>query len=201
MTEQSYQSKLDLASWSKLAHLGSTNAIVGLSRMVNQDITITTLGLEEVSLRNAVKLLGKADDMVVGIYLLFSGSMTGQIMLAFKPETAFELIDMALDMPAGTTTQLDEIERSVLGETGNVVGTFFLNAVADHSNLRLMPSPPAVMMDMSGALISSVMAQCLEGSESVFVIHLGFSTPDRQIEGRFMVLPNFAEQTTQTVGG
>ncbi len=76
----------DLASWSKLAHLGSTNAISGLSQMVSEEITVTALYLEEVSLRNAASLIGKADDQVVGIYILFSGSNSGHIVLAFELE-------------------------------------------------------------------------------------------------------------------
>ena len=200
MDENRANSGMDMASWSKLAHLGSANAITGLSQMVNQDISINTLGLEEVSLRNAVSLLGKPDDLGVSVYLSFTGGVTGQIMLAFQPETAFELVDMAMGLPPGSTKQLDEMERSVLGEIGNVVGTFFLNAVADHSNQRLMPSPPAVTMDMSGALVSSVMAQSFGSSESVFVIRMSFTASGRRIEGRFLVLPNYAAKASSVAG-
>ena len=53
----------DLSRWSKLAQLGSLNAITGLSEMVNQEVTISTVELEEVSIRNAVNLVGKPDDI------------------------------------------------------------------------------------------------------------------------------------------
>ncbi len=182
---------LDLASWTKLAKLGSTNAVTGLSQMMNQDLRVTALGLEEVSMRNAIDLRGKADDEVVGIYLLFSGNANGQIMLAFRPSTAFELVDMALGVPLGTTKRLGEMERSVLGEIGNIAGSFFLNAVADSGGFRLAPSPPVVVMDMAGALMGSVMAEVLEEYDSVFIIRLVFGTSTRQIEGRFLVLPAF----------
>ncbi|MDY6907056.1 MAG: chemotaxis protein CheC [Chloroflexota bacterium] len=181
----------DLASWSKLAHMGSTNAILGLSQMVNEEMQVTALDLQEVSLRNATSLMGKAEDVVVGIYLLFSGNGDGQIMLAFPPETAFELVDMLMAQTSGSTTELGDMERSALGEIGNIVGSFFLNAVADYAGLRLLPSPPAVVMDMAGAIIGSLMAPVFSSTESVFVIKMNFSTQSRQIEGRFLVLPTF----------
>jgi len=182
----------DLATWSRLAHYGSVNAVSGLSQMVNQEIKVTTLRLEEVSMRNAAGLIGKADDLVVGIYLSFSGSATGHIILAFPPTIAFELVDMTMGIPAGTTRSLGEMEQSVLGEVGNIVGAFFLNAVADDAGLRLLPSPPEVRVDMAGVIMGSVMDSVLCQEESVFVIRLSFSTMDREIEGRFLVLPTFS---------
>jgi chemotaxis protein CheC len=179
----------DLSRWSRLAQIGSVNAITGLAEMVDQEIKITALDLEEVSMRNAASLVGEADDLMVGVYLLFGGSASGQIMLAFQPKTAFELVDMAMGEPSGTTKDLGEMERSVMAEAGNVVGSFFLNAVADHASLRLLPTPPVVVMDMVGSLIGTVMAEALQELESVFVIRLSFSLPDRRIEGHFLVLP------------
>lgn len=189
MNQKTTSNLFDLSQWSKLARLGSVNAIVGLSEMVNQEVTVSTLDLEEVSIRNAVNMVGKPDALTVGIYLLFSGNTSGQILLAFRPEIAFELVDMVLGNPPKTTVDLGEMERSVLGEMGNIVGTFFLNAVADHSNSCLSPSPPAVVMDMSASLIDSVMVKAIAENESVWAIRLSFQTGERQLEGKFLVLP------------
>jgi chemotaxis protein CheC len=183
--------RFDLANWAKLAKIGSTTAVSGLSQMVNKEFTVTALNLEEVSTKNASTLIGKADDMVIGVYLLFSGNANGHILLAFKPEIAFELVDMAMGSPSGSTNSLGEMERSVLGEMGNIVGSFFLNGVADSVGLRLMPSPPAVVEDMAGALIGSVLVEAFRDNDSLFVIKLLFSTPSREIEGKFLVLPSF----------
>lgn len=201
MTVNETLQKFDLASWTHLARIGTTNAISGLSKMVNQEITISALNMEEVSLRNASDLIGKPDELIVGIYLLFEGGISGQIMLAFTPPIAYELVDMAMEIPVGTTKELGEMEYSVLGEIGNIVGTFFLNAVADNVGMRLSPSPPAVVVDMVGAVMGSVMAHVLQESESVFVIRLSFNTSERNIEGRFLVLPSFkaSEKTPAAV--
>lgn len=193
MSENTQQG-LNLASWTKLAKVGSTTAVSGLSQMVNQNFTVSALNIEEVSTRNATTLIGKAEDTIIGIYLLFSGNSSGQILLAFQPNVAFELVDMAMGSEPGSTTNLGEMERSVLGEMGNIVGTFFLNGVADCVGLRLMPSPPAVVEDMAGALIGSVLAEAFSSNESLFVIKLLFSSPTKQIEGKFLVLPSFQVQ-------
>jgi chemotaxis protein CheC len=189
LNQKTQESIFDLSRWSKLAQLGSFNAISGLSEMVNQEVKVNGVELEEVSVKNAVGLLGKPEDMNVGIYLLFSGNTCGQILLAFRPEIAFELVDMVMGNPEKTTVELGEMERSVLGEMGNIVGTFFLNALANQSNTCLSPSPPAVVMDMSASLMDSVMTRAMAENESVWVIKLSFSTGERELQGRFLVLP------------
>jgi len=180
---------MDMATWTKLARDGSTNAVSGLSQMVNQDMVVTALSLEEVSMRNAVSLIGRPEDIVVAIYLLFSGSASGHVVLAFKPETALGLVDMAMGLQSGTTRALGDMEKSALGEMGNVVGSFFLNAIVKNTGNRLMPSPPAVVVDMAGAITQSVMSNVLEKSNHVFVTRLTFATKDREIQGSFVVLP------------
>jgi len=190
LVTENTQSVFSLGNWTKLAKVGSTTAVSGLSQMVSQEFSVTALSIEEVSMRNAASLVGKPEDMVIGVYLLFTGNANGQILLAFKPTTAYELVDLAMAVPLGTTTNLGEMERSVLGEMGNIVGTFFLNGVADCVGLRLMPSPPAVVEDMAGALIGSVLAEAFDSSDSLFVIKLIFSTNSKEIEGKFLVLPS-----------
>ena len=83
MVTDNSQSVFNLANWTKLAKVGSTTAVSGLSQMVNKEFSITTLSIEEVSMRNATSLIGKAEDMVIGVYLLFTGNANGQILLAF----------------------------------------------------------------------------------------------------------------------
>ena len=199
MNQKTTNNIFDLSQWSKLARLGSVNAIVGLSEMVNQEVTVSTLDLEEVSIKNAVNMVGKPEALTIGIYLLFTGNTSGQILLAFQPEIAFELVDMVMGNEPMTTTELGDMERSVLGEMGNIVGTFFLNAVADHSDSCLSPSPPAVVMDMSASLVDSVMVKAIAENESVWAIKLAFRTGERQLEGKFLVLPVMspAAQTDQ----
>jgi len=191
LTTDTAQVSFNLASWTKLAKVGSTTAVTGLSQMVNKDFSISALSIEEVSIRNATQLVGaNAADSVIAIYLMFSGNASGQILLSFDPQTAYDLVDMALGLEPCTTKSLGEMERSVLGEMGNIVGAFFLNSVADCAGLRLMPSPPAVMEDTAGTLVGSLLAEAFKGRDSIFVIKLKFKSSAKVIEGNFLVLPS-----------
>lgn len=191
MSKREMSQGIDVGDWSHIASIGTDSAIAGLSQMVNEDLRVTALCLEEIPVKDATSLVGEVNDVVVGIYLQFLGSVSGQIVLAFSPPVAFELVDMLMHRPAGSTQSLGEMEKSALAEAGNTVGCFFLNAMSKHGGVSTMPSPTAVVMDMAGAIIDSVLARAIGSEEHIFVIRMMFSTAGQQVEGSFLVLPRF----------
>ena len=124
-----------------------------------------------------------------------SGAASGHMVVIYHPKTAFELIDMLLEEPQGTTCELGEMEQSVLGEMGNVFGSFFLNALADATDLDLRISPPTVMMDMAGAILDAVLAEIMLEMDEALVLETVFGTSDRQINGSFLCLPSTGLQS------
>lgn len=168
---------------------GVNNAVRGLSQMIGRDISVTNITLREVPVKNIPDLFGGPEALIVGVYLAISGYSEGHMMVIYTPETAFDLIDLLLGQSAGSTQELTEIEQSVLGEVGNIMGSFFLNHLADATGNRFMPSPPAVMMDMAGAILENIMANILITSDKTYIIETVFGTCDRQVTGTFLVAP------------
>jgi chemotaxis protein CheC len=113
-------------------------------------------------------------------------------MLMYDPEMAHGFVDMLMGLPAGSTQSLGEMEESALGELGNIVGSSFLNALADATGLTLLPSPPSVMTDMAGALLDVITADILLTQDDGFVAKTAFHAPDRDISGQFFVIPTHA---------
>ena len=179
----------DMAVWTWLVSKGIANALSGLSQMVGREITVTSLDLRQVPAKDVTGLLGAPEAIGVGIYLTIHGDATGHLLLMHDPKIAFQLIDLQLGLAPGSTQKLEEIERSVLGEMGNITGSFFLNALADSTNLTLMPSPPAVIVDMVGAIMNVPLTFIMEKQDSALVVKTTFSTDSRQMDGTFMVLP------------
>ena len=111
------------------------------------------------------------------------------LLLVHDPEIAFQLIDIQMDLPAGSTQRIGEMERSVLGEMGNVTGGFFLNTLADMTGLSLLPSPPSVIVDTVGAILSIPLNFLMDKQEEALAVKTTFSAGTRQIHGTFLILP------------
>jgi chemotaxis protein CheC len=135
--------------------------------------------------------MGGPEVMSVGIYLTTSGAGSdGHLMLMYDPGMACSLVDLMMGQPAQTTKSLGEVEQSALGEMGNVIGSFFLTVLADTTGLPLRPSPPAVVMDMAGALLDVVAADILLTQDEAFIAETTFDAPDREVSGMFFVIPS-----------
>ncbi len=181
--------KDNMAVWTWLVSKGISNALFGLSQMVGHEIKVTSLDLKWLPAKDAAGLLGGLDAVSVGIYLAIEGDATGHLLLMHEPRIAFQLIDLQLELPPGSTQQIGEMERSVLGEMGNVTGSFFLNALADTTNLVLMPSPPAVIVDMVGAIMNIPLTFIMAEQDEALVVKATFNAASQKIDGTFMVLP------------
>ncbi len=187
--QQLLVTKDEAAIWTWLVSRGITNSLAGLSEMVGQELIVNSLDLRQLSVKDAAILLGGPENPVVGIYLTIHGDATGHLMLIHEQKMAFELIDIQMGLPIGSTQRLQEMENSVLGEMGNITGAFFLNALADANDLSLTPSPPTIMTDKAKAILDIALAEITQAQDSVLVIKAMYGTENRQIEGIFMVLP------------
>lgn len=181
--------QIELSKWTELVGQGSQNAVSGLSEMVGSQIRITAVDLKIVPVYQAADLVGGPENEVVTISLIMSGGATGHIMLVYPVQVAFGLVDMMLGQPQGTTNELGELEASTLSEMGNITGTFFLNSVGDNTGLRLIPTPPSVMLDMAGACLDTALAEVMQDRDEIFAMETIFSTEDREITGTLLVMP------------
>ncbi|NMC12563.1 MAG: hypothetical protein GYA34_06735 [Chloroflexi bacterium] len=173
-----------------MANEGIHNAAKGMSDMVGESLSVDQPLVKRVPIREIPNLLGGPEAEAVGIYLRVEGQIGGQMMLVVPYAKALELVDLMMNVPVGTTQNLGAIERSALQEMGNLTGSFFLNAVAATTGLNARPSPPAVMVDMIGAIIDIILATSDNLSETVLMLQAKFLRNGREAEVDFWIIPD-----------
>ncbi|MEE8413123.1 MAG: chemotaxis protein CheC [Dehalococcoidales bacterium] len=179
----------NMAVWTGLVSRGISNALRGLSQMVGYQIMVTSPDLKWLPVKDVTNMIGGPEEVGIGIYLAIEGDATGHLLLMHDINIAFKLIDIQLGLPQGTTEHIGEMESSVLGEMGNITGSFFLNALADSGNMLLMPSPPVVMADLVRAIINIPLTLIMEEQDNALMVKATFSADSQQMDGTFMVLP------------
>ena len=172
------------------AQKGIANAVEGLSGMIGQNFTATEPELQVVNILEIPTLVGGPENEVVGVYLRAEGKMAGQFMLIMPIYKALELVDMLMDEPIGSTTELDGLGKSALAEVGNLTGTFFLNAIVTLTGLETKPTPPAVMFDMVGAVLNVIVATSAEVVDQVVTIMTNLQQGDRKVQVTFWYIPD-----------
>ena len=190
METETLLNKDELSVWTALVGKGIASAMSGLSQMTGQEIDVSSLTVRQCPVKNVPDLFGGPESYVVGIYLTVSGDATGHIVMVYQPEIAFVLIDLLMGNAQGSTQKIEEIEQSALGEIGNITGSFFLNSLSDNVGPSFRPSPPGVIVDMIGAILDIPLTSIMQKYDYVSIVEAVYGTNDRQINGKFMVMPN-----------
>jgi chemotaxis protein CheC len=134
-------------------------------------------------------LIGDPEMEIAGVYLEAAGEIPGQMLLLMHLPTAFQFCDILLELPPGATQELGELEISALGEVGNIVGSFFLNSLADNVGLTLHITPPGIVCDMAGAAIDLALVGVAMYADEAIVIDANFEAQGRRLPAWFLVFP------------
>ncbi|HQV92324.1 MAG: chemotaxis protein CheC [Dehalococcoidia bacterium] len=179
-----------ISTLSTVAKDGAFRAGRGLSGLMGQEIAIHVPNVRIGTKADACDAVGGEETIVLGAYLSISGDITGHVMLLFPVPRALECVDLMCGQPPGTTQEPDELSDSAIGELGNIVGSAFINALADHLNLILHPSPPSVINDMAIALVESVYAEVLSQGSDVVMMDAIFEDHSGKTAGLLLVAPD-----------
>lgn len=179
----------ELAFWTQLVSKATRSAMNNLSKLVGQEIAVDEFAISQIPVANISQLMGGQEEETIGIYLSVSGDSSGHILLLYEPKMAYGFIDMLMGLPAGSTTSMDTMEESALGELGNVVGSSFLNTLANSTGLKLQPSPPQVRTDMAGSLLDIIASEIMLTQDKAFISEARYRVSDREIAGLFFVIP------------
>ncbi|MHB0870613.1 MAG: chemotaxis protein CheC [Chloroflexota bacterium] len=178
-----------LRALSVVADIGFQRASRGLSEMTGIPLEAKAAQVRRLAIASVPDLVGGPEAIAAAIYLRISGEIQGHMLLMLPLEDARSLASMLLDEPVPPGPELPEMALSALGEAGNITGSFFLAAMADAANMELSPSPPAVVVDMGGAILDVVLADLAKESEEVFVIDTVFAQSEQAVNAVFLVLP------------
>lgn len=183
-------SPIQLDALREIGNVGAGNSATALSQIINRKIDMTVPEVAIMPLGDVPDVVGGPDVMVVGVFLRVYGLAPGSVLFLLPYESAFYLIDMLMGRPRGTTHNLDEMDESALMEIGNILAGAYLNALSHYTNLTLLPSIPALAMDMAGAILSVVLIQLGQMGDHALVIETEFLSEDDGIKGHFFLIPD-----------
>jgi chemotaxis protein CheC len=187
------ESQLD--AMREVANIGAGHAATALSQMTNRTIMITVPQVRIKPLEDASDMLGPPDQVVASILMHMMGDLTGRAMLLFPEPAALVLCDFLFRREIGTTTGLfGEMEQSSLKEAGNILASAYLNALSDFMGMMLVPSIPSLVIDLSGAALTSAHLNFGHDREYAFCVETSFRVEGSPspMGGHFLLLPDVA---------
>ena len=181
---------LQLDALREIGNVGAGNAATALSQILNRKIEMTVPQVSILPLDDVPDVVGGAEALVAGVYLRVFGPAPGSILFLLPKDSAFYLVDMLMNRPHGTTSVLSALDESALMEIGNILAGAYLNALSFFTKLTLLPSIPALALDMAGALLSIVLIQLGQVGDYALVIETEFTTETEGVKGHFFLIPD-----------
>jgi chemotaxis protein CheC len=176
--------ELQLDALRELANIGSGKASGALSSLLGRPVDISVPSAQAVRFAEAVEATGDPETEITGIVLGIAGDLDGVVLLLVSPSDADALCSMLGIEPGG------EYAPSALGEIGNIVGSSYINALAEMTGMAIEPTPPSTATDMLGAIVETVLASQAHAGDVALMLD-----SDLQVEGEdcsiaFVLVPS-----------
>jgi chemotaxis protein CheC len=88
-----------------------------------------------------------------------------------------------------TNRPLSEMDESALLEVGNIMVSAFLDATAELLGFVMLPSPPALTIDMAHAAMQSLIAQMQEETNEVLLFSTELTCEEYKVDSDIIMMP------------
>ncbi|MCK9221896.1 MAG: chemotaxis protein CheC [Limnochordia bacterium] len=170
----------------ELSNIGTGNAATSLSRMFGNEavgIEVPTSLLCPIS--KFAELLPNPEEEIVGTLRMIEGDV-GAIAFIQSLHDALVMAGRLLDKHL---QGLDELSRSAIDETSNIMTASFVNALADISDMQLVPAVAGMAIGPSAAVLNSILVESGTVSDQVIVVESVFLLEQYRATGHIVFLP------------
>ncbi|HWI70812.1 MAG TPA: chemotaxis protein CheC [Baekduia sp.] len=177
-------SDMQLDALRELANIGSGNAGTALGSMLGKSVDISVPTAAALPLAEAVAIAGAPDELRYGVVVPIIGDFEAIVVLLFPEADARKLCGIYGIEPSTPDGY------SMLGEVGNILGTNYINVLAQMVGMELEPEPPQVVEDMLGSILSSVLIGRGDDVEEALILDSDLLVEEEECSLSFLLLPN-----------
>lgn len=173
----------------EIGNIGAGNAMTALSQMLQCKVDMKVPQVKLLDFAEIGAMMGGEEQIMVGVYLGVEGDITGSIMFLVEKDSAKHLVNKVMMGMAPEGDEFTEMELSAMQEVGNIITGAYLNSLSTLTNLKIFPSPPALTVDMAGAILSVPAIEFGILGDKILLIQSQFYD-EVEIDGYFILIPD-----------
>ncbi|MBR1478104.1 MAG: chemotaxis protein CheC [Lachnospiraceae bacterium] len=178
----------------EIGNIGAGNAMTALSTMIGAKVDMRVPQVQLLEFKDVADSMGGEEQIMVGVFLGVEGDITGSMMFLIERASAKHLINKMMMGMATEGEEFNEMEISAMREVGNIITGAYLNSLSTLTNLKIYPTPPALTVDMCGALLSVPAIEFGVYGDKILLIQSQFFD-EVEIDGYFMLIPDLDSYT------
>ncbi len=178
----------------ELGNIGAGNAMTALSQMLQCKVDMKVPQVRLLEFSEVGEMMGGEELIMVGVFLGVEGDITGSMMFMVEEQTARHLIQKITMGMLPPGNEFEEMGLSAMKEVGNIITGAYLNSLSTLTNLKIFPTPPALTVDMAGAILSVPAIQFGIFGDKILLIQSQFHD-EIQLDGYFILIPDMESYT------
>jgi chemotaxis protein CheC len=182
---------LEQSAVREIANIGLGHATTAIANMTGKGFNMSVPDAESLSLEEIPYRLGGVEQLSAGIYMPVVGDASGYIACLMPWESAQALWRCLIGAAPEDITGVGELEASVLMEVGNIINGSFLTAISDMTSLMLEATPPQLSVDMSAAILSSIVLEASIEDHIALAVRTVIASDAGDIAGFFLFIPTY----------
>lgn len=172
----------------EIGNIGAGNATTALAQLLQCKVDMKVPQIRLLDFSEVGAAIGGEEQLMVGVYLIVEGDITGSMMFLLEEKAAHSLVAKLMQSEE-TEGDFTEMELSAMKEIGNIIVASYLNSLSSLTGLMIMPSVPDLCIDMAGAILSVPAIEFGEIGDKILMIQTEFSD-EKSINGYFILVPD-----------
>ena len=173
----------------ELGNIGTGNAITSLAQMMGIPLDISSPSLHLAQVQEIYTLLEQSQEVETGILVEIKGEITGMFLFFLNESFTNIVLDEILEKRERNILELDDLERSLLSELGNIMCGSYIRALSQFMNIEMDVSVPELCIDMAGAILSYPLSHWVIVSDDILLIENRFQMSGKAYRGHILFLP------------
>lgn len=180
----------DLYAWRSLFSTATDRASKACSLWTHGDIVLSLDEVRETSLCEVAEVLELSNELSTLVRVGIEGEYGGQLLLAFDDANAGNLIGSLLNRPVKSSGNWNNLEQSALAETGNIIGSVYLNSMTELTGCRLWPTPPQVLRDYAMSMIEQAVMTQAAYDDRIMLCKTRFECQGQHVQWSLVLVPS-----------
>ncbi|MDD4299116.1 MAG: chemotaxis protein CheC [Methanomicrobium sp.] len=177
-----------LDAMKELGNIGASHAATSLSTMLMCEIDMTVPEALIVDIADISDYFG--DEISALVVFEIQGELHpgGYVVLHLPKRSAIKLTNTMLGSN-DEEREFNEMDESALLEVGNIMVSQFLDATATLLGIVMLPSPPAIAIDMAHAAFANVVSMIAGDINEIILFRTELTSKMHDIESTIVMLP------------
>lgn len=180
---------LELDALREAGNMGAGRAATALSQMLGKPVSMDVPQASVLPLESLSAPLGGAEAMVAATYFRVHGDAPGRLLVMLGEASLAPILGALLGRVGAPGEPLNDEAQSALKELGNILCSQYLNALADFLGFPMLPSVPALAVDMAASVLQSVAADAAQKGAQALVIEARFRQASLEVPIYLYFLP------------